>query len=97
MKSINFGIIFRILGILFCIGAAFLFIPTAMSFYYDEPEQWMFLFSASATLATGAILAFTLRHHRTINDRREGILIGVGAWITFTIVGTLPFWEWGHR
>lgn len=91
MKRINFGIIFRILGILLCIGAAFLFIPTAMSFYYDEPEQWMFLLSACATLITGTVLATTLRHHRAINDRREGILIGVGAWLTFTVVGMLPF------
>lgn len=51
----------------------------------------MFLLSATVTLIIGATLALTLRHHRSINDRREGILIGTGAWLTFTIVGTLPF------
>lgn len=91
MNKIKFGIIFRTLGILLCLGAAFLLVPTALSFYYNEPERWIFLLSALGTLVAGALLACTLRHCRFNNERREGILIGVGAWVTFTLVGMLPF------
>lgn len=91
MNKIHIGIILRILGILLCFEAVLMFIPTAVSFYYHEPDCWAFLLSSIATLIVGGSLAYRLRHCRQTMGRRDGILLGTAVWIVFAFMGMLPF------
>ena len=91
MNKIHVRIIVRILGILLCFEAFFMFIPTVVSFYYNEPDRWAFLISSLITLGVGATLSYRLRNCREIMGRRDGILLGTTVWIVFAMMGMLPF------
>lgn len=91
MNKIHSGIILRIIGILLCFEAIFMFIPTAVSFYFHEPDRWTFLLSSIFTLVVGGTMAYRLRHCREVMGRRDGILLGTVVWIVFTMMGMLPF------
>ena len=91
MNKIHTGIILRIIGILLCFEAIFMFIPTAVSFFYQEPDRWAFLISSVVTLIIGSTLAYRLRNCRETMGRRDGILLGTIVWIVFALMGMLPF------
>ena len=93
MNKIHTGIILRVLGILLCFEALFMFIPTIVSFYYNEPDKWAFLISSIFTLALGGTLAYRLRNCREVMGRRDGILLGTAVWLVFALMGMLPFFS----
>lgn len=91
MNKIHIGIILRVLGILLCIEALFMFIPTIVAFSYNEPDRWAFLISSILTLALGGTMAYRLRNNHQTMGRRDGILLGTVVWIVFAMMGMLPF------
>lgn len=91
MNKIHIGIILRVLGVLLCFEALFMFIPTIVALYYDEPDKWAFLFSSTFTLLIGSILSYRYRKCRETMGRRDGILLGMGVWLSFAMMGMLPF------
>lgn len=93
MNKIHPGILFRILGVLLCVEALFMMIPTGVAFYYNEVDKWAFLISSIATLMLGGILVYSFRKCRDSMSRRDGILLGTLAWIVFAIMGMLPFFS----
>ncbi len=91
MSKINYGLIFRVLGILLCIEALFMLIPMIVAFVYNEHDRWGFLVSACLTMILGGSMAFFLRHSHQNMGRRDGILLGTLVWIAFAVMGMLPF------
>lgn len=91
MNKIHIGIILRVLGILLCFEALFMFIPTIVAFYYDEPDKWAFLVSSIFSLLVGSTLSYRHRKCRDAMGRRDGILLGMSVWVSFAIMGMLPF------
>lgn len=96
MNKIHPGIILRVLGILLCFEALFMFIPTVVAFVYNEPDCWAFLASSIFTLAVGGTLAYRLRNCRQAMGRRDGVLLGTSVWIVFALMGMLPFLSINH-
>ena len=95
MNKIHVGIILRVLGILLCFEALFMFIPTIVSFVYNEPDRWAFLASSIFTLLVGGGLSYRLRHCRQAMGRRDGVLLGTSVWLVFALMGMLPFMSIG--
>lgn len=95
MNKINFGIIFRILGILLCFEALFMLIPTIVAFVYEEHDRWAFLFSVLLTLLIGSLLTYCLRNSKQSMNRRDGILLGTSVWVVFALMGMFPFMSIG--
>lgn len=96
MNKIHTGIILRVLGILLCFEAFFMFIPTVVAFVYNEPDCWAFLVSSIFTLVIGGTLAYRLRNCRQTMGRRDGVLLGTFVWIVFALMGMLPFLSISH-
>ena len=97
MNKIHIGIILRVLGILLCFEALFMFIPTIVSFCYNGVDRWAFLISSLATLAVGGTLSYRLRNCREIMGRRDGVLLGTAVWIVFALMGMMPFFSVTHN
>lgn len=91
MNKIHIGILLRVLGILLCFEALFMFIPTIVAFVYNEPDRWAFLVSSIITLLVGGTMAYRLRNCRDVMGRRDGVLLGTSVWIIFALMGMLPF------
>lgn len=93
MNKIHIGIILRVLGILLCFEALFMFIPTIVAFCYNGIDRWAFLFGSISTLSIGATLTYRLRNCRQSMGRRDGLLLGTIVWIAFAIMGMTPFFS----
>ncbi|MBR6749303.1 MAG: TrkH family potassium uptake protein, partial [Bacteroidaceae bacterium] len=85
MNKIHIGILLRVLGILLCFEALFMFIPTIVAFVYNEPDRWAFLVSSIITLLVGGTMAYRLRNCRDVMGRRDGVLLGTSVWIIFAL------------
>ena len=64
-------------------------IPVALIF--KEQDYWFFLLSGAITLAVGLLAYIPLRKTELQLNRRDGYVIVTGAWILFSLFGTLPF------
>ena len=95
MNKIHVGIILRVIGILLCFEALFMFIPTIVAFVYNEPDRWAFLVSSLITLILGGTLSYKLRNCHQTMGRRDGVLLGTSVWIVFALMGMLPFMSIG--
>lgn len=90
-RSINFSLVFRIIGWLLMIESVFMLVPIATALYYDESDLWAFLIPAGITLTVGAALTFLLRGHRNDMGKHEGFLLTTLVWVVFSAFGMLPF------
>ena len=50
-----------------------------------------FLYSALITIVTGTIVFTPLRNEERVSGNKEGYIIVTGAWLIFSLFGTLPF------
>ena len=90
--NINLLIILRLLGLLLMIEAAFMLVPLAVCYIYDEFETAKsFLLSIAITAGIGMALSFLIPKKHNDMGRREGLLITSLTWVFFSIFGTLPF------
>ena len=81
--------IFKILGVQL-MGYSVTMLPPIAVAFVKEPTQLLFLFSALATFFLGMLLWFPVRKNRREVKSREGFLIFTLAWITVSLVGTIP-------
>ena len=91
----NYGKIFRTLGILLQVEGALMTLPVIVALIYSE-KCWLSLFVVSL----GAIILGTLlRWIKTKKERihaKEGFVITALTWILLSIVGGLPFYFSGE-
>ena len=91
-QNINFAIVLRMQGWLLLIEAAFMLLPLAISWYFDEPSSLRaFIYSTLITAATGAAMAFGIKPHSKSMHKREGLMLTAIVWVFFSVFGMLPY------
>ena len=92
IRSINYSLVFRIIGWLLMIEAGFMIAPLVVAHLYCEQTDLIaFAIGAAVTLVGGFILTFGLPSHRHDMGKHEGFLLTALVWIVFSIFGMLPF------
>ncbi len=89
------NVVFRYMGIVLLILAAFMAVSAGVSWYNDmDSSFYPLLLSALLTSLLGIMpLIFVERQPRISN--KEGFGIVVGSWLMACIVGTFPYLIWG--
>ncbi len=91
-QHINFPIVLRFQGWLLLIEAAFMLLPLAVSWWFDESMALRsFIFSTLITAAAGAGMAFGIKPRSTSMHKREGLMLTAIIWVFFSIFGMLPY------
>ena len=83
--------IFRILGFLLLIEAAFMLTSVPVALYYDEPVIESLLWSVGAMAGTGTLLAYICRGAGRDVSRKDGYIVVTLIWVIFSLFGTLPY------
>ncbi|MCM1292900.1 MAG: TrkH family potassium uptake protein [Bacteroides sp.] len=91
IRLINYSLVFRVIGWLLMIEAAFMVLPMIVGFYYGESDAIAFVISASATFIGGAALTICCRGGRHDMGKHEGFLLTALVWVAFSLFGMLPF------
>lgn len=89
--SVNFPILFRIIGLLLLIEAGFLVVPLVTCLIYLESDWKAFAWSLAATVAAGSAMTFCIHPSSNSMGKREGFLLTSLVWIFFSIFGMIPF------
>ena len=91
-QNINFPIVFRVVGWLLMIEAAFMIMPAAVAFYYNDINTALsFVYALGITFVFGALMTFGLKPRTSAMRRREGLLLTAIVWFVFSLFGMLPF------
>lgn len=83
--------IFRILGFLLLIEAAFMLTSVPVALYYDEPVVESLLWSVGTMAGTGTLLAYICRGAGRDVSRKDGYIVVTLIWVIFSLFGTLPY------
>ena len=90
--SINIPIVLRFQGWLLLIEAAFMLLPLAVSWWFEEATSLRaFIYSTLITATTGAIMAFGIKPHNKSMHKREGLMLTAIVWVFFSVFGMLPY------
>lgn len=89
--SVNFPILFRMIGLLLLIEAGFLVVPLVTCLIYLESDWKAFAWSLAATVAAGSAMTFCIHPSSNSMGKREGFLLTSLVWIFFSIFGMIPF------
>ena len=84
-------VIFRIVGLLLIIEAAFLLSGIGVSLYYGEDTVRPLLYSFGIIALTGALLVALCRGGERSISRKDGYVVVTLCWIVFSLFGTLPY------
>ncbi len=87
----NRRLIFKILGTLLWIEAAFMSLGLILAIYHNESDIMAFGFTIGITALAGVIFRLLGRHSTNVLSRRDAYLLVTVVWIAFTIFGMLPF------
>ena len=91
-EHINFAIVLRMQGWLLLIEAAFMLLPLAVSWLFDEPTSLRaFIYSTIITAAAGVIMAFGIKPRSKSMHKREGLMLTATVWVFFSVFGMLPY------
>lgn len=88
---INYKLLFRIIGQLLFIEAAFLLLCLGMSLYFGEDDSFSFLTAALTTILAGMLARFVGRDNDNNLSRRDAYLVVSMAWVIFSFFGMLPY------
>ncbi|MBQ9556561.1 MAG: TrkH family potassium uptake protein [Muribaculaceae bacterium] len=92
----SWKLIFKILGSLLWIEAAFMSVCLLMSLCYQEDDMVPFSLAILATLVTAFLLQRQGHHASNTLTRRDTYLLVSLTWIAFTVFGMLPFLIGGY-
>ena len=91
-ENINFNIIFYLLGLLLLIESAFMCVPLAVCYIYEEfSEAANFLISIGVTAVSGFLMMLVTKSRNSDMGKREGILLTMLTWLVFSLFGMIPF------
>lgn len=88
--------IYRILGYLLYIEAAFMLVCALVSIIYQEDDLNDFVLTAAITILTGTAFLVQSRGAETTINRRDGYIIVSCAWIIFSVFGMIPYYISGY-
>ena len=88
---LNHKTIFRIIGLILITEGIFMWLTIPMTFIFNENDAWHFLLSGAITVTVGIAGYLPFRKTNLELNRRDGYVIVTGAWILFSLFGTLPF------
>ena len=88
---LNARTIIRILGLILVIEGFFIWLAIPVSLIFGEKDFPQFILSGAITLGVGAAAYLPVRKTNLEVSRRDGYVIVTGAWILFSLFGTLPF------
>lgn len=88
--------VLKTMGVLLCIEALFMLVPTLTSWGYDEADTGAFLVSTLLTLCAGLLLSLWGRNASKHVGEREGYVIVALVWVVFSLFGMLPYWFSGQ-
>jgi trk system potassium uptake protein TrkH len=88
---LNFKTIIRILGVILVTEGIFMLLSVPVSLIYGEKDFTSFLLAAAITISAGLVAYLPVRKTAPRLSRRDGYIIVTGAWILFSLFGTLPF------
>jgi trk system potassium uptake protein TrkH len=83
--------IFRIIGLILITEGIFMWLAIPMAFIFRENDALHFLLSGAITICAGIVAYLPVRNSNLDLNRRDGYVIVTGAWILFSLFGTLPF------
>ncbi|GAF79441.1 unnamed protein product, partial [marine sediment metagenome] len=86
----NIRMIIHILGFLLMFLSAAMLLPIPFSLYYGEGDYIFFIISALITFGVGFTAFKFTRIDRDVRAR-EGFAIVTLGWISFSLLGCLPF------
>jgi len=88
---LNSKTIARILGLILITEGFFMWLAIPVALIFKEQDVWCFLISGAITAAVGLVAYLPVRNAPLHLNRRDGYVIVTGAWILFSVFGTLPF------
>lgn len=83
--------IIRILGVILITEGFFMWLAIPVSLIFREQDSLSFLLSGGISVLLGMAAYLPLRKSDLDLNRRDGYVIVTGAWILFSLFGTLPF------
>jgi len=87
----NWRLIFKILGTLLWIEAAFMSLSLVLALYHQESDIMAFALTVGITALAGTVLRLLGRQSTNTLSRRDAYLLVSVVWIAFTTFGMLPF------
>ncbi len=91
-QNINFAIVMRMQGFLLLIEAAFMLLPLAVAWWFDEHTAlWAFIYSTLITAGCGSLMAFGIKPRSKSMHKREGLMLTAIIWVFFSLFGMLPY------
>ena len=87
----NWRLIFKILGTLLWIEAAFMSLSLVLALYHQESDIMAFALTVGITALAGTVLRLLGRQSTNALSRRDAYLLVSVVWIAFTAFGMLPF------
>jgi len=88
---LNHRTIIRILGLILITEGFFMWLALPVSLIFGEKDFLQFLLSGAITIFVGMAAYLPVRKTDLEVNRRDGYVIVTGAWILFSLFGTLPF------
>lgn len=90
--TINYKVVFHILGLLLIFNGLFMFLCLPASFYFNMDDLVPMAFSATSTAGVGLLIWVLTRTEKKPNiKKREGFLIVTLGWLVMALSGTLPY------
>ncbi len=84
-------VIFRIIGMLLFIEAAFLLAGIGVALFYGEDTVRPLLYSFGIIALTGAFLVSICKGGERSISRKDGYVVVTLCWVVFSLFGTLPY------
>ncbi|MBO4666204.1 MAG: TrkH family potassium uptake protein [Paludibacteraceae bacterium] len=95
-RAFNTRLVVKTQGALLLIESVFMAIATAVSFFYNDPDDGAFLISTLLTLGAG-LLGLLIGHNADSRvGEREGYVIVALVWVVFSAFGMLPYYLSGQ-
>jgi trk system potassium uptake protein TrkH len=91
ISTINFKIIFHLMGLLLTVNGAFMLLSSLVSLYYNDGVFSEMISAGVVTLIIGGVLMLTTRNHRKEIQKREGYIVVTFGWIFMSLAGTFPY------
>jgi trk system potassium uptake protein TrkH len=88
---LNYKTIIRIIGVILITEGFFMWLAIPMAVIFRESDALNFLLSGAITTTVGIMVYLPVRKTPIELNRRDGYVIVTGAWILFSMFGTLPF------
>ncbi len=89
-RLINFAMLFKVIGWLLMIEAAFMVIPTIVCLCYHESDWLPFAGASAVTALVGGVMTNCINPQTSRMGRREGFLLTALVWVIFSIFGMIP-------